>query len=185
MENNMQGSIYTSFSEMVIENMGMSVWNELLSVVKPPSEGVYTKAMQYDDSEIMAFISALSTMTKIEASVLVRDFGEYLFIHLYHNSPASLSHVDNLQDFLFCIDDVIHKEVKRIYPKAYLPTFEFTKADNGDVVMFYQSKRKLCYLCEGLITGAAKHFNQLVTIAHPECMHHGADKCKLVISFEE
>ncbi len=181
----MQGSIYTSFSEMVIEKMGMSVWNELLAVVNPRSEGVYTNGMQYDDAEIMAFVSALSTITKIEASLLVRGFGEYLFIHLFNSSPANLSQMNNLQDFLLCIDSVIHKEVKRVYPKAYLPTFECTEADNGDLVMFYQSKRKLCYLSEGLITGAAKHFDQVITIEHPECMHHGAGKCKLVISFEE
>jgi len=181
----MQGSIYTSFSEMVIENLGMSVWNELLLKVKPCSEGVYTNGMQYDDSEIMAFVSALSTITNTEPSILVRAFGEYLFINLFNNSPTNLSHVNNLKDFLICIDAVIHKEVKRVYPKAYLPKFEYTETANGDLVMLYQSKRKLCHLSEGLISGAAKHFDQIITIEHPECMHEGAEKCKLVISFEE
>jgi predicted hydrocarbon binding protein len=66
-----------------------------------------------------------------------------------------------------------------------LPTFEYTETANGDLVMFYHSKRKLCYLSEGLITGAAKHFEQHITIEHPEYMHNGAEKCKLVISFKD
>lgn len=180
----MQGSIYTSFSEMVIEQMGMTVWNELIEKVKPRSEGIYTNGMQYDDSEIMSFVSALSEITKVEAPTLVRTFGEYLFIHLYNSSPTNLSHIDNLKDFLSSIDNVIHKEVKRVYPQAYLPTFEYSETPNGDLVMYYQSKRKLCHLSEGLITSAAKHFNQPIKIAHPVCMHDGAEKCKLIISFE-
>ena len=81
----MQGSIFTSFSEMIIEKMGMSVWNELLEKVKPSSEGIYTNGMQYDDAEILAYVSELSTITKVDAPTLVRTFGEYLFIHLFNN----------------------------------------------------------------------------------------------------
>jgi predicted hydrocarbon binding protein len=180
----MQGSIYTTFSEMVIEKMGMTVWNDLLEKIKPGSDGVYTKGMQYEDAEIMAYVSELSTVTKIDAPTLVKTFGEYLFIHLYNSSPTSLSHINNLKDFLMCIDNVIHKEVQRIYPDAYLPTFNHTERSEGDLVMFYHSKRKLCHLSEGLITSAAKHFEQAITIDHPECMHDGADKCKLVVHFE-
>ncbi|WP_220471645.1 V4R domain-containing protein [Colwellia sp. BRX10-4] len=51
--------------------------------------------------------------------------------------------------------------------------------------MFYQSKRKLCHLCEGLISGAARHFKQAIVIEQSECMHDGANKCKLVISFKD
>jgi hypothetical protein len=133
----------------------------------------------------MALVSELSIITNIEPPVLVRAFGEYLFIPLFNSNPTDLSHITNLKDFLLCIDGVIHKEVKRVYPKAYLPTFEYSETDNGDLLMFYQSKRKLCHLSVGLITGAAKHFEQKISIEHPVCMHNGADKCELVISFEE
>jgi predicted hydrocarbon binding protein len=181
----MQGSIFTSFSEMVIEKMGMSVWNGLLEKVKPSSEGVYTNGIQYDDSEIMAYVSELSSITQVDMPTLVRTFGEYLFIHLFNNSPANVAHIDNLKDFLTCIDGVIHKEVKRVHPEAYLPSFKYDETPEGDLIMFYKSKRKLCHLSEGLITGAANHFQQSISIMHPECMHDGAEKCKLVISFKD
>lgn len=181
----MQGSIYTTFADMVIEKMGMTVWNELLAIVAPQSQGVYTKGMYYDDAEIMALVTALSEKTNIDVPTLVKSFGEYLFSNLYQSSPANISHIDNLKDFLLAIDQVIHKEVKRVYPNAYLPSFEYSEADNGNLIMFYRSKRKLCHLSEGLIASAAKHFKQKITIKHPECMHHGADKCQLIIVFEQ
>jgi len=70
----MQGSIFTSFSEMIIEKMGMSVWNELLEKVNPSSAGIYTNGMQYDDSEILAYVSELSTITQVEVPTLIRTF---------------------------------------------------------------------------------------------------------------
>lgn len=180
----MQGAIFTTFSEMVIEKMGMSLWNEILEKVNPSSEGIYTNGMQYDDSEIMSYISELSKITQVDVTTLVRNFGEYLFTHLFNSCPVNISYINNLKDFLTCIDGVIHKEVKRVYPQAYLPTFDYSETAEGDLIMFYQSKRKLCHLSEGLILGAAKHFNQSISIDHPECMHDGAEKCKLLVSFE-
>ncbi|MFB0982305.1 MAG: heme NO-binding domain-containing protein [Alteromonadaceae bacterium] len=180
----MQGSIFTSFSEMVIEEMGMPLWNQLLDKVNPPSKGIYTNGMQYDDSEIMVFIAELSILTQVDTPTLLRNFGEYLFIDLFNNNRASLSYLDNLKDFLKGIDHVVHKEVRRLYPDAYVPTFKVSETPNGDLIMLYQSKRKLCHLSEGLITGAAKHFDESISIHHPECMHDGAAQCKLVISFE-
>lgn len=181
----MQGSIFTVFSEMVIEKLGMETWNELLNTVKPESEGIYTNGMQYDDSEMMALVAALSAKTNIDSPSLVRTFGGYLFIHLYNSSPANLSHIDNLKDFLSSIDSVIHKEVKRVYPQAYLPSFAYTETPDGNLEMIYHSKRKLCHLSEGLILSAAAHFHEEVDITQPECMHHGAKECKLVIAFKD
>ncbi|WP_440873960.1 heme NO-binding domain-containing protein [Thalassotalea sp. PLHSN55] len=181
----MQGSIFTAFSEMIIEKMGMSAWNELLESVNPSSDGVYTSGMQYDDSELMALVAALSKKTNTEATELVKAFGGFLFIHLFKASPADVSHIDNLKDFLTCIDSVIHKEVQRVYPHAYLPTFNYEETPEGDLIMYYHSKRKLCHLSEGLIESAANHYHENIRIAHPECMHHGAEKCKLIISFED
>lgn len=56
----MQGSIYISFSEIVIEKRGMTVWNELLEKVSPCSQEIYTNGMQYNDSEIMASLGQLT-----------------------------------------------------------------------------------------------------------------------------
>ncbi|MDX2368808.1 MAG: heme NO-binding domain-containing protein [Colwellia sp.] len=181
----MQGSIFTVFSEMVIEKLGIETWNELLDTVKPKSEGIYTKGMYYEDSEMMALVGALSKKTNIDVPTLVRTFGSYLFIHLFNSSPAKLSHIDNLKDFLRSIDSVIHKEVKRVYPQAYLPSFNYSETPEGDLVMIYHSKRKLCHLSEGLILSAASHFDEEVTITQPECMHNGAEKCTLLISFKD
>lgn len=180
----MQGSIYTAFSDMIIEKMGMEQWNELLEKTNPPSKGVYTSGQQYDDSELINMVVVVSEKTGIAVEKLVEAFGQFLFDSLYQSSPTDLSNIDNLRDFLLAIDKVIHLEVKRIHPNSHLPKFEYEDGDNGELIMYYSSKRKLCHASIGLIFGAAKKFDEAIEIAHPQCMHDGADCCKLIVSFK-
>jgi len=181
----MQGSIYTAFSDMVIEQMGMEKWNELIERTQPDSGGIYTSGAQYEDSELINMVVLLSEQTGIAVNDLVEAFGTYLFDILYRNSSADVSSIDNLKDFLLAIDNVIHVEVQRVHPNAYLPKFEYEDGPNGGLIMYYSSKRKLCAVSVGLIKGAAAKFNESVTISHPECMHKGANKCKLIVNFND
>jgi hypothetical protein len=181
----MQGTIFTVFSDMVIDTLGMAVWDELLARVEPVSGGIYTNGSQYDDQELTRLVSGLSAITGQPAQGLIVAFGQFMFKRLYDNSPADISKITKLRDFLLAIDGVIHKEVKRLNPDSYLPTFEYADADNGDLIMFYHSKRKLCAAAEGLIHGAAAQFDESIELSHPQCMHHGAPKCQLVIQFKE
>ncbi len=180
----MQGSIFTAFSDMVIEKMGMACWNELLEQTKPASQGIYTAGEQYKDAELIEMVKLLSKKTDIAINDLLTAFGEYMFEGLYQNSPADLSSLTNLKDFLLAIDSVIHSEVKRLHPSAYLPSFKYHSSDNGDLTLEYCSKRKLCHVAVGLIRGAAAKFSEKITISHPVCMHKGADHCELIIHFE-
>ena len=180
----MQGSIFTAFSDMIIEQMGMEQWNELLETTEPESKGMYTSGDQYDDSELVNMVVALSEKTGVEPEKLIQAFGQYLFTSLYENSPKDVSKITSLREFLLSIHSVIHVEVKRLHPNAYLPKLEYEDGEGTDLIMYYTSKRKLCHASVGLIYGAAKQYNEEVTISHPECMHTGKDRCKLIIKFK-
>ncbi len=180
----MQGTIFTAFSEMIIDKMGMEQWNELLDTTEPESKGMYTSGEQYEDSELVNMVVALSEKTGVEAEKLIQAFGQYLFSTLWDNCPTDVSNIKTLREFLLSIHSVIHVEVQRLHPNAYLPKFEYEDGEGTDLIMYYSSKRKLCHASVGLIYGAAKQYNEEISITHPECMHSGKDRCKLVIKFK-
>lgn len=181
----MLGIVFTAFSDMIIEKMGMEMLDELIDETQPESGGIYTAGGNYADSELFNMVSALSTKTNIPAGNLVKAFGNYLFEILYRTSPSDISQIHDLKTFLLSIDSMIHKEVKRLYPKAYLPSFSYNDTGDNTLEIFYQSDRQLCELAEGLIIGAAEHFSQPITLTHPECLHHGDKHCKIIVHFEE
>ena len=61
----------------------MEQWNELLDKTAPASQGIYTSGEQYEDSELINMVVALSEKTGLPAEKLVEAFGMYLFDKLY------------------------------------------------------------------------------------------------------
>lgn len=181
----MQGIIFTALSDMVIERLGIEVWDQLLEQAELPSQGIYTSGGRYDDAELLRLVGLLVEHTGLPATDLVRSFGEYLFAKLYASLPATLQQCQDLRQFLLAIDGTIHKEVKRVYPDSYLPSFQCDDSNPKQLTMQYRSMRKLCHAAEGLIAGAASQFGSKIRIEHPVCMHAGADHCTLIVTFDD
>lgn len=173
----MKGVIFNLLSELVQENFGLEVWDGLLQ--EAGQDGVYVSSESYPDEMLFSLVAIASEKSGIPANDLVRLFGEYMFPHFYKQNPHFFSADMTLKEFLLSVDRVIHVEVRKLQPDANLPKFEYVDEDDKELTMFYSSPRKLCMLAEGLIAGAAKHFNTEYSLSHDECMHDGAERCRL------
>jgi hypothetical protein len=69
-------------------------------------------------------------------------------------------------EFLKSIEDVIHKEVKKLYHNPNLPTLDWEQEDDRSLDLYYRSPRKLCGLAEGLIRGAAQRYEVEYNLTH-------------------
>lgn len=176
----MKGIVFTLFNDMVEENYGLEAWDQLLE--KSGCDGIYISSETYPDAELMALVGAASEMTNIPANALVKAFGEYMFPSFHEKYPTFFKEGMTLKSFLLTVDRVIHVEVRKLYPDAGLPDFEYQDENDNELVMLYKSPRKLCALAEGLIAGAAKHFNAKYQLKHDLCMHDGSDHCRLELT---
>lgn len=174
----MKGIVHAVFNQLVEEKFGLETWDHLLDTVKPASDGVYTSVDSYEDGELMTMVKVLSEHSGVPINDLVFTFGEYTLTQLAQLYPVFF--VDKtLKDFLLSIHDVVHVEVKKLFENSSPPDFRYEDPGPDQLVMLYQSPRKLCRLAEGLIQGSAQHFHTPCTIAHPLCMHKGDDHCRL------
>lgn len=180
----MQGTVFTFFSDLVIDTYGMKMWDDILSEVGPESQGIYTSALQYDDGELMNLVSALSAKTGCAVNELIKVFGVYLFPRLAEQSPVKISKDMSMKALLKMVGSVIHSEVKRLYPTAYLPSIRYEDIDVSEGNLHYQSTRQLCMLCEGLIAGASQYLGLEVSVHQTQCMHEGDDHCILHIQMQ-
>lgn len=177
----MKGVIFNVLEEMVIETCGMQTWNEVLQ--SQNADGIYTSGDSYPDEELFGLVTEVSARLEQPIETVIEAYGVYLFKQLASRYPMFVDQCDNLRDFLISVDTVIHIEVKKLYDSPNLPDFEYDESRNDQLVMKYQSPRKLCVLAEGLIRGAAEHYGETIVIDHPVCMHKGADHCDLVVRF--
>ena len=173
----MKGIIFTTFNDMVEQEIGIETWDAILDSVNPESKGVYTAVEDFPDEELFAMISDLSEKTGTPIVELVTAFGQYLFHTFAIKHGVFVDDKSNFLDFLKSIDEVIHKEVEKLYPNPNLPSLHWEQHDENSLELYYSSPRKLCHLADGLIKGAAQKYKTKYTMEHSPCMHDGSDHC--------
>ena len=178
----MKGAVFIAFNQMVEDNISIDIWEQLLTETQSESGGVYTSIDDYKDEELFAFVGKLSEIVDVPVETLVEQFGHYLFSALNGKYPIFSQQQPDFFSFIKSIDEVIHKEVRKLYDNPNLPTLECEDVDEKTLLVKYYSPRKLCLLAEGLIRGAAQHYKTEYTLEHEVCMHKGADQCLLRLS---
>lgn len=177
----MKGLVFTTFNDMVEQKIGIEMWESLLESVKPESGGIYTSIEDFPDQELLDIITVLSSKTGTPVVDLVNSFGQYLFHALAFKHPIFTDEKPDLIEFLKSIESVIHKEVRKLYQNPNLPSIEWEQPQEEKLILHYHSPRMLCHLAEGLIKGAAEHYDTKINISQSACMHDGADRCTFLI----
>lgn len=165
-EKNMKGIVFTTFNEMVENEIGIDMWEAILESVNPESQGIYTSVEDFPDEELLAMVSELSERTDTPITDLLKAFGLHLFHALNLKHGIFVNEQPEFLEFLKSIEDVIHKEVKKLYHNPNLPTLDWEQEDDRSLDLYYRSPRKLCGLAEGLIRGAAQRYEVEYNLTH-------------------
>lgn len=179
----MKGSIFIALNEMVIEQHGLASWLNIIDAAN--SDGVFVATENYPDEQILALVSAYCDLFKLPADKVLVHFGHYLFGALHQNFPRFANSHKNFFDFIASIDGVIHVEVHKLDEHAITPDIKVQQVSATEAQLSYQSARKLCHLAEGLLHGAAEHFEIALDISQSSCMHDGADACQFHLRASE
>ena len=176
----MKGVVFNILEDMVVEKGGVVLWQQLLNNVGV--EGTYISSDTYSDAELFTIVHEVQKTLDIPLEEVIRSFGDFMFSKLADRYPIFVESEDELFSFLKSIEPVIHLEVKKLYNEANLPSIDCSNEQGDSLLLNYRSPRKLCMLAEGLILGAATHYDTPVTIQHDVCMHQGSDHCELLVS---
>lgn len=181
----MKGAIFIALNDMIEQQHGIQVWKALVQTVNPPSQGIYTATEDYHEREMADLIIATSRQINVPINDVQRTFGAFLFNELNRKHPVFTQMNNTFFRFLMSINEDAHKEINKLYDEPSLSHIECKQKTHDTLQMLYRSPRKMCYLAEGLIQGAANHYQQDIQIAHKTCMHFGADHCLLDITILE
>jgi hypothetical protein len=178
----MKGIVFSLLEDAVTQTHGEDVWDDLLE--RAGLEGAYTTLGSYPDSDLFSLVSAASEVTGDDAHTIIRWFGRQAMPTLARSYPAFFEPHTDLRGFLRTLNDIIHPEVRKLYPGADVPYFGFSYASDGTIAMRYRSPRRMCAFAEGLIEGAAAEYGQNVALAQPTCMLRGDDECTIEVRFD-
>ena len=178
----MKGIVFNVLERVVVDEHGDDAWETLLD--RAGLDGVWTSLGSYPDSDLLALVAAASEELDIEPDAVVTWFGAKAMPHFAARYPQLFESHRNARSFVMTLNSIIHPEVRKLYPGATVPDFDFDSSSPDVLLMGYSSPRKLCSFAEGLLRGAAEHFGHRVTIDQPECMKRGDSRCLLAIRFQ-
>lgn len=173
----MKGIIFNLLEQVVAREFGEQTWESLLDTAGVT--GAYTSVGSYPHEELLALVGAASAATGRPADDLVRWFGREALPLLYERYPGFFDAHTGTRSFLLTLNDVIHPEVRKLFPGAYAPSFTVDDSDPESVSLAYESHRGLCAFAEGLIEGAADHYGETVVVDQPTCARRGDERCVL------
>lgn len=169
----MKGVVFTEFLEMVEDRFSADMVDDIIDDADLPSGGAYTAVGTYPHEEIVALTMALAQRSGLAVRDLLLAFGEHLFGRFVQGYPAFFANVGDALTFLAGIEEIIHAEVRKLYPDAELPRFDIEHHDPGRLVLIYDSGRHFEDLAEGLMRGCIAHFGGGIDIAR-EVLGEGA-----------
>jgi len=117
----MKGIIFNLLERVVVDAHGEDVWDDLLD--DAGVSGAYTSLGNYPDEEIEALVMAASRLTGLSRAEVLRWFGEQALPLMRDAYPALFAGHTSSRDFVLSVNDIIHPEVRKLYPEASCPFF--------------------------------------------------------------
>lgn len=176
----MKGIVFNLLEEVVARDHGDDAWERMLGLAG--AEGAYTSLGTYPDDEFMDLVGAACKLRDEGEEAVELWFGREALPLLAVRYPEFFEPHSSTRAFLLTLNRIIHPEVRKLYPGADAPVFEFGES-NGTLTMGYASQRRLCHFGEGLVEGTAAHYGEAVDISQPSCMRRGDSSCELRIEF--
>ena len=177
----MKGVIFNLAEQVVTDAYGVDAWDDILD--RAGLDGAYTSLGSYPDADLGALVTASAERLGVEPAVVVRTIGEGAMPVLAQRYAEFFSPHATTREFLLTLNDIIHPEVRKLYPGADVPEFGFEVEGDDVLLLSYRSHRRLCPLAEGFVTGAATHYGETVVMHQPQCMLEGAGACLIHITF--
>lgn len=177
----MKGIVFNILEQVVTREHGEETWDSLLDAAG--LDGAYSAVGSYPDEQLVAIVGAASEALATPADDIVRWFGRVALPEFQVRYPAFFDGHTSARSFILTLNDIIHPEVRKLFPGAYAPHFNFDDSNGGRLTLEYVSDRQMCAFAEGLIEGAAAYFGETVVIEQPQCQKRGAPTCTIVCTF--
>ena len=173
----MKGVIYNLVESVVRSERGDDAWDDVID--ESGVSGAYTSLGSYPDSDLVDIAGTVARHVGTDLSSVIRHVGHEGLSILAERYPEFFTPHDDVRSFLLTLNDIIHPEVRRLYPGALVPEFTYSSPAPDVLDMTYVSERGRCDLAEGLVLGVGRHYGQRVDVSQTSCIHRGDDHCVL------
>lgn len=155
----MYGMIHRAARQMVTEQLGATVWDEIEKTAGV-SEDHFISGASYEDRITLSIIDATAIVTGTGTADVLRDLGQYWIRFAGESAFASVMKMagDDLPAFISNLNRM-HGAIQSSMPRAILPEFALLHHDrNGLSVRYVSDRAGLEPFVAGLLEGLLDRF---------------------------
>jgi predicted hydrocarbon binding protein len=179
-ESAMHGSILYLLTKFISSRVGEGGLQKILATARR-QDVAYVPTMMYPDGDAVAIVTAAAQLTGQPAGALLDAFGEYIVPSLLTLYEALVDPSWKTLDLLENTESTIHRVVRMKSPGAEPPRLKCRRESRDEVVIVYESERRMCDVAVGIIRGVADHYGEQVEIHQRRCMQRSDDHCEIVV----
>ena len=179
----MKGVVFNMLEEFVVENAGEEVFEEILDTCEFINVEPFVGPGTYPDEDLNELVSKTIAKLDIPLPDALRAFGKFAFPKLTEKVPDWLVNHAHPKDFLLTLENIVHVEVRKLYKDADPPRFSFADPGPDELVINYQSGRRLYDFMDGLIEGVGDHFDTAIEYTREITAENGEEYCQYHLKF--
>jgi predicted hydrocarbon binding protein len=182
----MHGLIFVTWEKYLSDRFGSSLLTSYrVKIGETPATAPHANHV-YDDAILLAGVSAACELTGNPADILLREYGRYFIINGLTSYLCAflLKQIHHAKDLLLTMNSA-HAQLRRTPDTLTPPLFHYqvNSSNPNELVLIYDSPRKLCSVLLGAIEGAAERYGEQVRVVERTCMNQGHAACRFEISF--
>jgi len=176
----MHGLILSELKRFSDATFGKQAWRELVKAAGL-GERVYLSGKIYPDSEVIAIVGAAARRAGADVQTVLEQFGEFIAPTLMNVYKPYIKPAWKTLDMIEYTESNIHRAVRLRDPGAAPPELKVRRVSPKEVVIIYESDRKMCSVAKGITRGVAKHYQEQVEINELTCMLKGKPACTIAV----
>jgi predicted hydrocarbon binding protein len=177
----MNGIIFTEIGKFARSRLGDEAWGDVERLAGVPSR-IYYRVADYPDAEAFALLSALAAALHEPVAVTLEGLGEFIVPDLLRIARAWIKPEWKTLELIANTESTIHELLRTEGSQTNPPRLQCRRAGPQEVVVTYDSPRKMCALAKGIIHGLGSHYGERITITEPTCMLRGDPACQLIVN---
>jgi hypothetical protein len=176
----MNGIVFIEIGRFAQSRLGEQAWREVVRLAGVPSR-TYYRVADYPDAEAFALFSSLSAAMNEPVAEILQNFGEFIVPDLMKMARYWIKPDWKTLDLIANTEKTIHEMLRSEGSQTDPPKLRCRRSSPEEIVVTYDSPRKMCDLAKGIIRGVAKHYGERVMIVEPTCMLRGGVECRLAV----
>jgi len=165
------------------ESHGRDSWNELLKEAGFPSDKIYRSVRFYPDSEFDRLLALAVAKTRLERNVFLRDLGRHCGAYIIETYKNMVLPRWRTLDVVEKVGAKIYRSIQFVDVNAPKSIFNCERISNEELILHYDSPRKMCSYILGIIDAVAEHFGEKIVDVHDQCMNNCEEALECTITF--